>query len=139
MHTAWSANFTCSASASAVEYTATDSRPISRSPRITRSAISPRLAMSTFLNIVGSARGDLEQRLAVLHRCAVLGEDADDRAADVGFDLVHQLHRLDDAEHLALVDVIVDRDVVRGVGVGLAIERADERRGHDVTLLLGGR
>src|ERR1044071_431843 len=127
MHTAWSANLTWSASASAVEYTATDARPISRHARITRSAISPRLAISTFLNIGGSSPaslGDLEQRLAVLDRRAVLDEDSHDRAGDVGLDLVHQLHRLDDAQHLALVDLVVDRDVVRRIGVGL---EADER------------
>src|SRR3954467_11275560 len=111
MHTAWSANLTCSASASAVECTATDSRPISRHARITRSAISPRFAINTFLNMARS-RGDLEQRLTVLDRRAVVDENGDDRAGDVGLDLVHQLHRLDDAEHLALVDLLVDGDVV---------------------------
>src|SRR5215510_7734563 len=107
MHTAWSANLTWSASASAVEYTATDASPISRQARITRSAISPRLAISTFLNMAapgwsphGAPRrrralsylrvhrrasgGDLEQRLTVLDRRAVLDEDRLDRAGDVG-------------------------------------------------------
>src|SRR3954470_19100726 len=139
MHTAWSANLTWSASASAVEYTATDARPISRHARITRSAISPRFAISTFLNMSAApacaSRGDLEQRLAVLDRRAVLDEDPDDRARDVGLDLVHQLHRLDDAQHLALVDLVVQRHVVGRVGVGPAVERADERRGHDVVLV----
>src|SRR6185369_11729674 len=102
MHTAWSANLTWSASASAVEYTATDSRPISRHARITRSAISPRFAISTFLNIARS-RNDLEQRLTVLDRHAILDEDRDDRAGDIGLDLVHQLHRLDDTQHLAFL------------------------------------
>src|ERR1051325_4089525 len=104
MHTAWSANLTCSASASAVECTANDSSPISRHARITRTAISPRFAINTFLTMRSSlgSHGDLEQRLAVLDRRAILGEDGDDRAGDVGLDLVHQLHRLDDAEHLAL-------------------------------------
>src|SRR6188472_1762006 len=103
MHTAWSANFTCSASASAVECTATDSRPSSLHARITRSAISPRLAIRTLRNIL---RCDLEEGLPVLHRRAVLDEDAHDRAGNVGLDLVHQLHRLDDAEHRALVDAV---------------------------------
>src|SRR3954463_4434772 len=104
MHTAWSANLTCSASASAVECTATEARPISRHARITRSAISPRFAINTFLNIGRSCsrRGDLEQRLAVLDRRAILDEDCHDRARDVGLDLVHQLHRLDDAQHLTV-------------------------------------
>src|SRR3954465_15478918 len=119
MHTAWSANLTWSASASAVEWTATDSSPISRHARITRSAISPRLAIKTFLNIARSSElnRDLEQRLAVLHRRAVIDEDGDDLAGDVRLDLVHQLHRLDDAQHLPLVDLVVQRDVVRRVGV----------------------
>src|SRR5262245_8591011 len=128
MHTAWSANLTWSASASAVECTATEARPISRHARITRSAISPRLAINTFLNIGRSSRrSDLEQRLAVLDRRAVLDEDGHDRARDVGLDLVHQLHRLDDAQHLALVDLVVHRDVVGGIRVGPSVERADER------------
>src|SRR5689334_22728768 len=123
MQTASSANLTCSASASAVEWTATDLRPISRRQRITRSAISPRLATRTFLNFSRSSGLDLEQRLAVLDGRAVLDQDADDRARDVGLDLVHQLHRLDDAQHLALLDLVVERRVRRRVRVGLAIER----------------
>src|SRR5689334_12783828 len=50
MHTASSAKRTCRLSRSAVEYTATVLMPISRHVRITRNAISPRLAMSIFLN-----------------------------------------------------------------------------------------
>src|SRR5215475_13042395 len=99
MHTAWSANLTWSASASAVECTATDPRPISRHARITRNAISPRFAISTFLNIAYS-RNDLEQCLSVLDGCTVIDEDRGDRARDVGLDLVHELHRLHDAQDL---------------------------------------
>ena len=51
MQTFSSAKRTCKASASAVEWTATERKPISRQARITRSAISPRLAIRTFLNI----------------------------------------------------------------------------------------
>src|SRR5678815_2369998 len=135
MHTAWSANLTWSASASAVECTATDSRPISRHARITRRAISPRFAISTFLNI-GSSRDDLEQPLTVLDRRAILDEDRDDRTGDIGLDLVHQLHRLHDAQHLSLLDLFVDRYVVWRLGIRFAIERAHERRGHEVGLVV---
>ncbi len=51
MHTLSSANLTCSAFESAVECTATVAIPSSRQARITRSAISPRFAIRTFLNI----------------------------------------------------------------------------------------
>src|SRR6476646_2460426 len=54
MQTSSSANRTWSDSRSASEYTATVSRPSSRQARMTRSAISPRLAMSTFLNMGGA-------------------------------------------------------------------------------------
>src|SRR5687767_13769216 len=47
MRTARSAIRTCSAAASASEYTATLSRPASRHARMIRTAISPRLAIST--------------------------------------------------------------------------------------------
>src|SRR6185369_16503197 len=106
MQTFSSAKRTCSASASAVEWIATDFSPASRQARITRSAISPRLAMRTFLNTArayvlggdrpGSALGQTNEGLAVLHVLAVLGQDLDDLAVRLGLDLVHQLHRLDD-------------------------------------------
>src|SRR5215467_14567173 len=51
MHTLSSASRTFIALASAVEWTATVLIPISRHARCTRSAISPRLAISTFSNI----------------------------------------------------------------------------------------
>ena len=51
MQMASSAKRTWSDSASAVEWTATVERPSSLQARITRSAISPRLAMRTFLNM----------------------------------------------------------------------------------------
>src|SRR5690606_13353066 len=54
MHTASSANRTCRLSRSAVLYTATVLMPISRAVRITRRAISPRLAMRIFLNMAVS-------------------------------------------------------------------------------------
>src|SRR5262245_29461955 len=98
MHTLSSASITYLASASASECTATVLMPISRQARWTRRAISPRFAMRIFSNTLF----DQEQRLAILHRLAVLDQDRLDRAGDVAFDLVQQLHRLDDAEGLAL-------------------------------------
>src|SRR5687767_4357301 len=106
MHTDSSAKRTCSAFASTVECTATVAMPSSRQARITRRAISPRLAIRTFLNTAGpgALRGlDAEERLTELHRLPVLREDLGDLPGDVRLDLVHQLHRLDDAEHLALL------------------------------------
>src|SRR3954471_22045563 len=100
MQTFSSAKRTCSDSESAVECTATERSPISRQARITRSAISPRLAMRTFLNTVGLRLFDAEQWLAVLDVLAVLDQDVEQLAVDVRLDLVHQLHGLDDADHL---------------------------------------
>src|SRR6185312_10224186 len=111
MHTASSAKRTCSASVSTVLWTATVWRPSSRHARITRSAISPRFAMRTFWSFFfslakgRSALADAEERIAVLDRLAVRRDDLDDRAGDLGLDLVHELHRLDDAEHRAGTDL----------------------------------
>src|SRR5512132_2112362 len=92
---------------------------------MTRSAISPRFAMRTFLNTGpptppcgrrgGAARPvsnglDAEQGLAELHGRGVLGEDLGDLPRDLRLDLVHQLHRLDDAEDLALLHHGADVD-----------------------------
>src|SRR5690348_13013701 len=60
MHTSSSAKRTCSDSRSASEYTATVCTPSSRQARMTRSAISPRLAISTFLNIYSGWRRTFE-------------------------------------------------------------------------------
>src|SRR5438270_10997808 len=124
MQTAWSAKRTCRLSASTVECTATVRMPISLQVRITRNAISPRFAMRIFWNT--SARLDAEQGLPVLHRLPVLDQDLGDLAVELGLDLVHQLHRLDDAEHRALLHRRSDLDVVRRVGARRAVEGADE-------------
>src|SRR5690606_3319055 len=115
MHTDSSASLTYFASVSACEWTTTVLMPSSRQARCTRRAISPRLAMRIFSNIRvsgGPARGwreapraaasfDDEQRLAELDRLAVLDEDRLDPPRLVGFDLVEQFHRLDDAHGIA--------------------------------------
>ena len=90
-----------------------------------RTAISPRLAIRTFENISG--RSHHEQALAVFDRLSVLREDLDDRAADIGLDLVHQLHGLDDAQSLSLLDKITDFDVGIRIRVGSPVEGADDR------------
>src|SRR5438477_3070102 len=96
MQTFSSAKRTWRASVSAVECTATERRPMSRQARITRSAISPRLAIRTFLNTVGSSGLlDAEQGLPVFDVGAVLDQDLEDLAFQIRLDLVHQLHRLD--------------------------------------------
>src|SRR5512143_470871 len=96
MHTASSAKRTCRLPASASEYTATVLRPSSLHAHMTRSAISPRLAIRNFLNIAaanrplaGAGRPDAEQRAPVLARLTVLGMDPDDPAGPLGLDLVH--------------------------------------------------
>src|SRR5512138_3630927 len=102
MQMASSAKRTWSDSASAVECTATVATPSSLQARRTRSAISPRLAMRTFLNM-WLARHDPEERLAELDGRRVLDEDLGDGPVDLALDLVHELHRLDDAERLTLL------------------------------------
>src|SRR5690348_6970004 len=83
MQTFSSAKRTCSASVSAVECTATDRRPKSLQARITRSAISPRLAISTLLNTVDSSGlFDTEERLPVLDVRPVLHQDVEHLALE---------------------------------------------------------
>src|SRR5712691_6436681 len=108
MHTAWSANRTCRLSRSASEYTATVLTARSLHAQITRSAISPRLAIRIFLNMPQRPRrglsvvlADGEERVAVLHGLAVLAVHPHHLPGHFRFDLVHQLHGLHDAEDLA--------------------------------------
>src|SRR5512143_991328 len=103
--------------------------PSSWQTRIVRSAISPRLATRTLLNtecscrrLCGydgcqrSGRFDEEERLVIFDRLAVFDADLDDAPCHVGFDLVHQLHRLDYAEHGLGLDDLADFDI--GIGIG---------------------
>src|SRR5512146_1308504 len=93
--------------------------PISRQLRMMRTAISPRLAISALWIIPSpSVQLDVEQRLPVRHGLGVLDEDRRHRAADVGLDLVHDLHRLDDAQDLALRDARAHVDERSGIRSG---------------------
>src|SRR3954462_4994845 len=144
-----SANRTWSEWASAVEWTATVLIPSSRAARITRSAFSPRFRLRIFETIyapplrptpgAGKARSSInpppgscgleaEQRFSVLDRAPVLDEDLYEASRFLRLDLVHQLHRLDDAEDLPLLHQRAHLHERRVVGGGGSIERADERR-----------
>ena len=67
---------------------------------------------------------DREEPLAVLHGLAILDVALDDLAFVLGGDLVHQLHRLDDAEHLVFADRVTDFDEGGSIGVRLARDGA---------------
>src|SRR3984957_11856521 len=95
MQIAWSANFTGRLSRSASEYTATVGIPRSLHAQITRSAISPRFAISSFLN-----RPDAKEGFSVFHRLAVGHFSGLDHAGYFGRDFVHQFHGLNDAKNL---------------------------------------
>src|SRR5690606_20460474 len=132
MQTDSSASRTYLAWVSASECTATVLMPSSRQARRMRRAISPRLAMRIFSNMAASA--DHEQGLAVLDRLAVLDQDGLDHAAGVGLDLVHQLHRLDDAQALAAGDLLAELDQRLRARCAGAVEGADHRRLDDVAV-----
>src|SRR5260221_13226709 len=137
MHTDSSASITYLASVSASEWIATVLMPISRQARWMRSAISPRLAISIFSNMDGLL--DQEERLSVLHGLAVLDQDRLHGPRLVAFDLVQELHRLDDAQGLPLGDRLADLDEGWSAGGGRAIEGSHHRRLERVPLGLGLR
>src|SRR3954463_7224884 len=107
---------------------------------MTRSAISPRLAISIFLNMA-SGRLDREQALAVLDGLPVLDVRLYEFPVGFGGDLVHQLHRLDDAQDLPLLDLAAGFDECLRTGLRRAVERPDDRRLDDgeIDVLVGGR
>src|SRR5437762_14008332 len=108
MQTSSSAKRTCSEFSSATEYTATVLIPSSRQAKIIRSATSPRFAIRIFLNIQCRTeparpllRSDGEQAFAILDGLSVLHIDVHHLAVVLRVDLVHQLHRFDDAQYLS--------------------------------------
>ena len=79
---------------------------------------------------------DGEQFLAEFDRLAVLGEDLDDRSLDVGFDLIHELHRLHNAERLTLFNRVADVRK-RGSGrIGRPVEGPDHGGDYDLERLV---
>src|SRR6056297_1068653 len=109
MHTDSSAMRTCIASASAVECTATLWMPISRAARITRRAISPRLAIRILSNISPPLLDD-HQRCAIFDRRAIFDQDALDGAGPRGRNMVHGFHRFDDQQRVTLGHAVTDTD-----------------------------
>src|SRR3954452_11209152 len=107
--------------------------PSSLQAVMTRTAISPRLAISIFLK-----RTDGKQSLPVLHRLTVENEPALDDARVIGLDLVHELHRFDDAEDVTGLDALTDRDKRGGPRRGGFVESADDRRLDEDEVGVGG-
>src|SRR3954464_238307 len=105
MQIASSARRTCIASGSAGEGTATVLMPISWQARGMRKAISPRLAMRTFLIIPVPSLDD-DERLVVFDRLRVDHKDLPNCAGAGRLDLVHHLHRLDDEQGIAFLDFV---------------------------------
>src|ERR1700722_377164 len=144
MHTASSANRTCSEFRSASEYTATVSIPSSRHAPRMRSAISPRFAIRIFRNIgldvwvlvlLLSVGMNAEQRFAILHRLPVFYQDANHFAGHFRFDLIHQLHRFDDAQHLPLLHTVSRFHKRRSPWGGRGVESPYNRRLDDVQVV----
>src|SRR5262249_61626913 len=76
------------------------------------------------------ASADDDKRLTILDGLTVLDEDRLYVAGLVGLDLVHKLHRLDDAERVTDLDRVADFHERLGARRRGPIERADHRRFH---------
>src|SRR5690606_21671999 len=134
MQTVSSAIARCMSSRSAVECTATVFNPSSLQARMMRSAISPRLAMSTFcIAASGSGSGDAEQGLIEFHRLAVVHQDGLDDTGLVRFDVVHHLHGFNDAQHVTGLHSLANFNEGGRLGGRRAVEGADHRRANQVT------
>src|SRR3954449_6055973 len=105
MQTVSSARRTCIASESAVECTATVLIPISWHARWILSAISPRLAISSFWIFMElRSLADDHERLIELDRLGVGDHDLPDHSAGRRGDRVHHFHRFDDQQGVAGLD-----------------------------------
>src|SRR3954453_10259302 len=104
-----SASRTCIAAASAVECTATVAMPMSWQARWMRSAISPRLAMRIFWNKTTRGLFDDHQRFAIFDRLTVRYQNLRQGSALRRLDRVHHLHRLDDQQRVADLNLAADR------------------------------
>src|SRR5215207_4931450 len=137
MQIARSASLTGRDPASPSEYTRTLRMPSSWHARMTRRAISPRLAMRTLFSGSGIA-ADHQHRLAVLDRLVVLDEDPRHHTGGGRLDVVHELHDLDDAQHRPDLHSAPDLDERGRARLGCGVEGADHGR-TDEHLVRGER
>ena len=70
-------------------------------------------------------RSDFEHRLAKLDGFGVLNQDLSDDPFDLGFDLVHDFHRLNDADDRVGIDLRADFDIAGRLGRWRPIKSAD--------------
>src|SRR5580700_835434 len=110
--------------------------PRSLQAQITRTAISPRLAIRIFSNM--SARTNREQGFAVLHSAAVLHQFGHDGAGYFRLYFVHELHRFDDAQHLARLNGVTHLDEWWIARLGTFVESPHDRALDD-HFIGGGR
>src|SRR5437899_512314 len=80
-----------------------------------------------------------EEGLSELDRLGVFHTHFPDQPGDFGLDLVHDLHRFDDAHHLTRGDAAAALHVRRRARLGRRVERADHGRLDLDQLGLGGR
>src|SRR5262249_35420284 len=108
--------------------------PRSRHARMTRRAISPRLATRMRWNIWvfrtprgfrGLGRIDAEQHLIEFDRLRVLYEDFDDDAAATRLQLVVGFHDFDQTDHFRRRDAVAELDVRRLARLRLGIVGTD--------------
>ncbi len=112
MQTVSSASSTCFRLTSVLEWAATVLMPSSLQARRMRSAISPRLAISTFFSIadapVGYGSNNHDQWLIEFNGLAVFHQNGTNGAGFVRFNLVHHFHGFDNAEYFASLDLLSD-------------------------------
>src|ERR1700728_5352810 len=109
--------------------------PNSLQALMTRSAISPRLAIKTLRNMGNLGGPNRKQGLAVLDGLAIVDQALDDLAGSVDFNLVHQFHRFHDADNLALFDMVAGGNKSRRSRRGRLVKGAHDRRFENVQLL----
>ena len=85
---------------------------------------------TTKRTLAGKTSGgfDEEKHLVIFDWFTVLDTNFHNLPCAVGLDLVHQLHRFNDAQHRSLFDILSYFNVIGRVGSRSAVKGADDRR-----------
>src|SRR5258707_5874972 len=92
--------------------------------------------LSPLLSVSALPRPDGKQRLSILHRLSTRSDPPHYLAGDIGLNLIHQLHRLDDADHLPHLHLIPHLHKRRCARRRRLIKRPHNRRLHLMQLFL---